>query len=131
QVWGPFKLQGVVMFGLYCAGIASALVVALVLKLTAFRGSKPPLLLELPTYKVPRPRNVFIGLMERSKLFLKRAGTLIFAVSICLWFLASYPKPPEGAEGPAIRHSFAGQVGHALAPLVRPVGFTWEIATGL
>lgn len=128
-VVGPIRLQGLVMLGLYLAGVFSALGVAWLLKLTALKGHKPPLLLELPTYKIPSWRNVALGLWERARMFLKRAGTLIFAVAVCLWFLASYPT--INGEPAPISESYAGRIGHFIEPAVRPLGFSWEIATGL
>jgi ferrous iron transport protein B len=130
-LWGPIRLQGVVMFGLYLAGIAMALLMAVVFRRTILKGPKPPLLMELPTYKWPSPLGIIIGLLDRSKLFVRRAGTVILSISVVLWFLASYPKPPVGAEGSAISYSFAGKIGKSLEPLVRPIGFNWKIAVAL
>ena len=124
-------LQGLVMFTLYAAGILSALAVAFVLKRTIFKGAREPLLMELPAYRLPSPRDLLIGLLERARIFLARAGTVIFAIMILLWFLGTFPGAPEGATGPAIDHSFAGMLGHALAPLLAPIGFTWQIAIAL
>ncbi|CBS89674.1 ferrous iron transporter B [Azospirillum lipoferum] len=128
---GMIGLQGLVMFTLYAAGILSALAVAFVLKRTIFKGAREPLLMELPAYRLPSPRDILIGLLERARIFLARAGTVIFAIMILLWFLGSFPGAPEGATGPAIDYSFAGMLGHALAPLLAPIGFTWQIAIAL
>ncbi|CAH2601874.1 Ferrous iron transport protein B [Rhodovastum atsumiense] len=128
---GFVGLQGLVMFALYAAGILAALAVAFVLKRTTLRGAREPLLMELPAYRWPNPRDVLLGLLERARIFLVRAGTIIFAIMVLLWFLASYPVPPDGATGPAIDYSFAGQIGKALAPLLAPIGFTWQIAIAL
>ncbi|CAO3408246.1 ferrous iron transporter B [Azospirillum largimobile] len=128
---GMIGLQGLVMFALYAAGILSALAVAFVLKRTIFKGAREPLLMELPAYRLPSPRDILIGLLERARIFLARAGTVIFAIMILLWFLGSFPGAPEGATGPAIDYSFAGMLGHALAPLLAPIGFTWQIAIAL
>jgi len=130
-IFGPLELQGLVMFGLFATGIVSAMVVAFVLKSVALPGSKSPFLMDLPTYKLPNPRYVAFNLWQRAKAFLKRAGTVILFISIGLWFLSSYPKPPEGATDAAINYSIAGRVGNAIEPLVRPLGFDWRIATGL
>jgi ferrous iron transport protein B len=134
-VFGFLRLQGLVMFGLYFAGIAIALVVAVVFRFTMFKGAKPPLLMELPTYKWPNFKNILIGLWERSQLFIRRAGTVILTISILLWFLVSYPKPPVGAAvDPTlapISYSYAGRIGQAIEPLVRPIGFNWKIAVAL
>lgn len=128
---GMIGLQGLVMFTLYAAGILSALAVAFVLKRTIFKGAREPLLMELPSYRLPSPRDILLGLLERTRIFLARAGTVIFAIMILLWFLGSFPAAPDGATGPAIDHSFAGMLGHALAPLLAPIGFTWQIAIAL
>ncbi|CAO3453151.1 ferrous iron transporter B [Azospirillum largimobile] len=128
---GMIGLQGLVMFTLYAAGILSALAVAFVLKRTIFKGAREPLLMELPAYRLPSPRDILIGLLERARIFLARAGTVIFAIMILLWFLGTFPGAPEGATGPAIDYSFAGMLGHALAPLLAPIGFTWQIAIAL
>jgi ferrous iron transport protein B len=129
--WGGIRLQGLVMFLLYLAGVVMALGVALVLKLTILKGQKPILLMELPTYKWPSPKSILIGLFERSVLFVRRAGTVILSISVILWFLSSYPKAPQGALEPAISYSFAGKVGKTLEPLVKPIGFNWRIAVAL
>lgn len=128
---GLVGLEGLVMFALYAAGILSALAVAFVLKRTVFRGAREPLLMELPAYRLPRPSNVLLGLMERARAFLVRAGTVIFAIMVVLWFLSTVPGAPEGATGPAIDYSFAGMLGHGLAPFLAPIGFTWQIAIAL
>ncbi|HYW02921.1 MAG TPA: ferrous iron transporter B [Gammaproteobacteria bacterium] len=130
-VWGMINLQGLVMFGLYVAGIVSAVGVAWILKRTLLRGSLEPLLLELPDYKLPGLRNLYHGLVLRAGFFLRRAGTIIASAMIVLWFLSSYPVPPAGATGPAINYSFAGMLGHVLQPALAPVGFNWEIVVAL
>ncbi|MCW2243259.1 ferrous iron transporter B [Azospirillum canadense] len=128
---GMVGLPGLVMFALYAAGILSALSVAFVLKRTVFRGAREPLLMELPAYRLPNPRDIALGLFERAKVFLARAGTTIFALMIVMWFLASFPGAPDGATEPAIHYSVAGMIGHALEPLLAPIGFPWQIAVAL
>jgi ferrous iron transport protein B len=130
-VWGGIGLQGLVMFGLYATGIIGALTVAGVLRLTLLRGARQPLLMELPSYKWPNPANVLLGLLERVRIFLRRIGTIILWVMIVLWCLATFPGAPDGATEPAIYYSFAGMIGHALAPLLAPIGFNWQIAIAL
>lgn len=130
-VWGGLHLQGLVMFGLYAAGIVGALMVAAVLRLTLLRGERQPLLMELPSYKWPNPANVLLGLWERAKIFLRRIGTLILSLMVVLWFLSSFPAPPTGATEPAIYYSFAGVIGRTLEPLLAPIGFNWQIAIAL
>jgi ferrous iron transport protein B len=132
QIWGWVSLQGLVMFGLYAAGIISALTVSFVAKHVFLRENyTPPFMLELPAYKLPGPRSVLIGLYTRAKMFLVRAGTTIFAMMVLIWFLASFPRPPEGAEGPAINYSLAAMIGHALQPVLEPIGFNWQIGVAL
>jgi len=128
---GAFNLQGLVLFTLYIAGILAAMTVAWALKRTALRTSYHPLLLELPEYKWPDLRNLALGLWERCRVFLGRVGTIILALMVVLWFLSSFPAPPEGATGPAIQHSFAGMIGRALEHVFAPVGFNWQISLAL
>jgi ferrous iron transport protein B len=132
QVWGFLSLQGLVMFGLYVAGIASALGVSSLIKFLMWRDYAPaPFMLELPDYKMPRPRSIAIGVYTRAKMFLQRAGTTIFSMMVLIWFLASFPQPPAGAADPAINYSLAAMIGKALEPLLAPVGFNWQIAVAL
>lgn len=131
-VLGLFSLQGLVMFGLYAMGIVSALLVSFIAKvLVWYREPAPTFMLELPDYKLPRPRNVLRDLLNRASQFLKRAGTTILTMAILMWFLASFPAPPEGAAGPAIFHSFAAMIGSLLEPLLRPIGFNWQMSVAL
>jgi len=132
HVWGFVNLQGLVMFGLYGAGIVSALGVSFVAKRFFWNEHEtPPFMLELPDYKMPRVRAVAMGLYQRAMMFLKRAGTTIFSMMVLIWFLASFPRPPAGATGPAIDYSLAAIIGHALEPVLAPVGFNWQINVAL
>lgn len=131
SVWGGIQLQGLVMFALYATGILSALAVALVLKRLVWPNEADPFLLELPTYKMPSLPNLLFGLWQRAVIFLRRAGTIIFAMMVLIWFLSSVPGAPPGATEPAINYSIAGVVGHWLAPALAPVGFNWQIAISL
>jgi ferrous iron transport protein B len=132
QVFGWVNLQGLVMFGLYAAGIASALGVSFVIKFFMWRDYQPaPFMLELPDYKVPRLKSIVIGVYTRAKMFLHRAGTTILSMMVLIWFLASFPLAPAGAEGPAINYSLAAMIGHAMEPLLAPLGFNWQIAVAL
>jgi ferrous iron transport protein B len=131
-VGGLFELQGVVMFALYFAGIAGAMAVAWVLKRFTTTGRQiRPLMMELPTYRVPNPRNILIGLFQRARLFLRRVGGVIMVLTLALWFLASFPGAPEGATGAAIEYSFAGMLGKSLAVVLAPIGFNWQISVAL
>jgi ferrous iron transport protein B len=132
HIWGFVSLQGLVMFGLYAAGIASALGVSFLAKHFLWQEHEtPPFMLELPDYKLPRPRAIAMGLYTRAKMFLHRAGTTIFSMMVLIWFLASFPRPPEGATDPAINYSLAAMIGHALEPVLAPVGFNWQINVAL
>ncbi|MEG1489098.1 ferrous iron transporter B [Acinetobacter sp.] len=130
-VWGVFNLQGLVLFGLYMAGIVSALLVSFVLKFFQTDKSQHMLLMELPSYRFPDPKSIWIGLLDRAKIFLKRVGGIIFALSILLWFLCTFPQPPEGATLPAIDYSLAGMLGHVMQPIFAPLGFNWQICIAL
>ncbi|WP_299342152.1 ferrous iron transporter B [uncultured Pseudoxanthomonas sp.] len=130
-VWGVFNQQGLVLFGLYAAGIASALIVSWVMKKWRRDKSEHALLLELPSYRIPHPRDLMIGLWERAMIFLKRVGGIILALTILLWFLLNFPAAPADAVGPAIDYSFAGRIGHAMAVFFAPLGFNWQICIAL
>lgn len=131
QVWGVFNQQGLVLFGLYVAGILSALIVSWVMKKWRRDKSEHPLLLELPSYRIPHPRDLLIGLWERAWIFLRRVGGIILALTILLWFLLSFPGAPAGATMPAIDYSFAGRIGHAMTAIFAPIGFNWQICIAL
>ena len=128
---GLFNLQGIVLFLLYFGGIVSALLVATAMKWLQKDRSEHALLMELPSYRLPDPKSLLIGLQERAMIFIKRVGGIILAVTILLWFLATFPSPPEGATLPAINYSFAGQLGALLAHVFAPIGFGWEISIAL
>ncbi|MGN6282844.1 ferrous iron transport protein B [Frateuria sp.] len=130
-VGGVFNLQGVVLFTLYVAGIVSALAVAFLIKRFRKDKSEHALLMELPSYRLPNVRDVALGLWERAKIFLKRVGGIILALTVLLWFLSSFPGPPPGASGPAIDYSLAGRLGHALHYVFAPIGFNWQICIAL
>jgi len=154
---GPLNLAGIVLLALYAFGILAALAVAWTLKRTVLRGGRPLYVMELPPYRVPSWRSVLLTIRSRCLIFVQRAGTVIVAVSIVLWFLATYPvHHPETvsletraaaadatgshaeasrlrneAAGSALRHSFAGRIGHAIEPALTPLGFDWRIGIGL
>jgi len=128
---GPFNLQGITLFVLYVAGVVSAMAVAWLLKRVWTKSSYQPLMLELPPYRWPNLRNLSIGLWERARIFITRVGTIIFSLTVVLWFLSSYPAPPDGATGPAIQYSLAGMLGNALQVIFAPIGFNWQISIAL
>jgi len=128
---GPMNLRGLTLFGLYVAGVLSAMAVAWVFKRVWLKSRYQPLMLELPPYRWPSLRNLGLGLWERARVFMRRVGTIIFSLMVVLWFLSSYPAAPIGATGAAIHHSWAGQIGRALEPLFAPIGFNWQICIAL
>jgi len=131
---GWFSLRGLTLFGLYVAGVVSAMGVAWAFKRVWMKSSYQPLMLELPPYRVPSLRNLGLGLWERARIFLSRVGGIIFSLMVVLWFLASYPGPPAGweaSQGPAIQYSLAGLLGHALQWVFAPIGFNWQISIAL
>ena len=129
---GGFELQGLVLFGLYLAGILGALLVAWVLKRFTSTGRHVrPLMMELPSYHWPHPRSIAIGLWQRAMIFLKRVGGIILVLTIALWLLSSFPGPPEGATGAPIQYSVAGWLGAGLAKVFAPIGFNWQISLAL
>jgi ferrous iron transport protein B len=128
---GPFSLRGLTLFALYLAGVVSAMAVAWVFKRTWLKSRYQPLMLELPPYRVPSLESLALGLAERARIFLRRVGGIIFSLMVVLWFLSSWPGPPEGATGPAIQYSVAGTIGHALEYVFAPIGFNWQISVAL
>ncbi|SCK22339.1 ferrous iron transporter B [Vogesella sp. LIG4] len=130
-VWGVFNLQGLTLFALYLAGIASAALVAWSMRRKQAATDAFPLLLELPNYRWPNGYHFLLGLKERAWIFLHRVGTVILALSIVLWFLATFPHPPAGGTLPAIEYSFAGMLGKFMQPLFAPLGFNWQMCIAL
>ncbi len=130
-VWGVFNQQGLVLFGLYAAGILSALAMSWIMKKWRRDKSEHPLMLELPSYRLPHARDLAVGLYERGMIFLNRVGGIILALTILLWVLLSFPAAPAGATMPAIDYSYAGQIGHAMAVFFAPLGFNWQICIAL
>ena len=128
---GPFNVRGLTLFGLYVAGVVSAMAVAWVFKRVWIKRRYQPLMLELPPYRMPNLRNLGLGLWERAGIFLRRVGGIIFALTVVLWFLSSFPSPPAGATGPAIQYSVAGMLGRALEHVFAPIGFNWQISIAL
>ena len=132
KLWANIDLQGLVLFLLYLAGILGAMGVAWVLKRFAseqFRTNV--LMMELPSYHLPRLGNLAISLWQRAEIFLRRVGGVILVMTIGLWVLSSFPLPPEGATLPPIQYSFAGMLGEALANIFSPIGFNWQISIAL
>ena len=129
---GPgLNLQGLVMFGLYALGIASALLVSFVIRRVFWRGAVEPFLMELPTYKLPSAESGARNLLLRAQIFMSRAGRIIFPLMILVWILSTFPYPPPNATLPDIDYSFAGMIGQALQPLFAPIGFNWQMVVAL
>ena len=153
-VLGFISLGAVLMLGMYTLGIVTAVIVAFVLKRTVLKAPPPPFIMELPPYRMPNFRTVMFNVIERAGLFVKRAGTVILAISIVLWALMYFPRPdaaqetdvvaksetvsqngsPEPAvvsESEQLQNSFAGMLGHAIEPVIQPLGFDWKIGVAL
>jgi len=117
------------LLGLYLLGFLAAFVTAKILKSSILQSDRTPFVLEMPPYRMPTFRSVSLRLLDRAKVFLKRAGTVILCVSIVLWILASIPT--AGGKAPAIEQSVAGTLGRAIEPIIKPLGFNWKIGIGL
>ena len=121
--------RAAVLLGLYATGFLAAAATAWVLKSTILRSVSTPFMLELPPYRLPTLRSLAYRLLDRSKIFLRRAGTVIMATTIVLWVLAGLPL--ENGEPPEIADSYAGSIGKAIEPAIEPLGFNWKIGIGL
>jgi len=131
---GWFDLRGLTLFGLYIAGVISAMAVAWIFKRVWMKSHYQPLMLELPPYRKPSLRNLGLGLWERARIFMSRVGGIIFSLMVILWFFSTFPGPPAGwdaSQGPAIQYSLAGMLGHALEYVFAPIGFNWQISIAL
>ncbi|MBX3479782.1 MAG: ferrous iron transport protein B [Caulobacter sp.] len=130
-IWGVINLQGLVMFGLYAIGILSTLIVSAVIQRLFWRTGSEPFMMELPAYKVPDAALVARQLWQRAMIFMNRAGRIILPLMVLVWALSVFPGPPPGATGPAIDYSFAGMIGHAIQPILAPIGFNWQMSVAL
>lgn len=159
-VFGFVSVGAVLMLAMYALGITVALAVAFLLKRTLLKAPPPPFIMELPPYRMPSIRTVFQNMLTRAWLFVKRAGTVILAISIVLWALMYFPRsepassvpamtqsqaaadPATGRrgdpavevplpEGEQLRNSFAGRLGHLIEPVIQPLGFDWKIGVAL
>jgi ferrous iron transport protein B len=120
------------MLLMYFLGTFGAFGFAWLFKRTLLKGEPPVMIMELPPYHLPRLKDVALHMIERATIFLRRAGTVILGISIVLWFLSAYPKSPAGAtEQQQLAQSFAGRAGHLLEPVIKPLGFDWQIGIGL
>jgi ferrous iron transport protein B len=127
---GPFLgTQAAALLGLYILGFLAAIGTARILKSSVLKSERAPFVLEMPPYRWPTLRSLSLRLLDRSKVFLRRAGTVILGVAIVLWVLAHLPL--HNGQSPAIGDSFAGMIGHAVEPVIKPLGFNWKIGIGL
>lgn len=154
KVFGFVSLGAILMLAMYTLGIVVALIVAFILKRTILKAPPPPFIMELPPYRMPSIRTVFQNMLTRAWLFVKRAGTVILAISIILWALMYFPRSSAQPvavnqsqtvldgnqqtpineplpEGEQLRNSFAGRLGHTIEPVIRPLGFDWKIGVAL
>jgi len=128
----PLATKVGIMLLMYLLGTGGAFGFAWLFKSTLLKGAPPLMIMELPPYRIPRVKDVLLHMLERAWLFLKRAGTIILGISIVLWFLSAYPRAPQGSTAQQqVAQSYAGRAGHALEPLIRPIGFDWRIGIGL
>ena len=128
----PILTKVGLMLLMYALGTGGAFFFAWLFKRTLLKGAPPLMIMELPPYRRPRLKDVLLHMVERAGLFLKRAGTIILAISIVLWALTAYPQAGDDATpSEQIAQSFAGQAGHLIEPAIRPLGFNWEIGIGL
>jgi len=137
-VMGVFSLQAIVMAGLYAAGALSGLLIALLLKKTMFRGGVVPFLIEFPPYRLPSAKSLGVTMVNRSKDFLKTAGTVILGFSIALWILTELPRADVQGSASAveasriqIEQSYAADLGRTIQPVFEPLGFDWRITLGI
>jgi ferrous iron transport protein B len=129
---GPgIGLKGFVLFGLYVLGIVGAMAAALVIRRSVAKGANGSFLIEMPRYQLPRLRDIALGLWQRAYLFLRRAGTIIFASTILLWALLSFPQAPKDSGVGQAEYSIAGRIASGVEVVVKPIGFNKEIALAL
>ena len=126
-----FGLQGLMMVVMYFIGTVTALILAKIFSLWIKSEGKSSFVMEMPPYRLPILRSVFRQVFIRAKLFLFNAGKIIMAISIILWFLASFPKTDNRGEQTTIHNSFAGKIGHAIEPVIQPLGFDWKVGIAL
>ena len=131
---GMIGLQTLVMLGLYLAGFVAAMTTAWLLKSSVLKSSETPFILELPQYRMPTLRSIALGLIDRARVFLRLAGTIILGVTLALWLLAHIPPVPIAGghySAPELADSMIGRMGHFIEPAIAPLGFNWKIGIGL
>ena len=130
-LFGVMSLPALTLLLMYFLGLAAAIAMAWLFRKTFLRGSTPVFIMEMPPYRIPSPVSILLQMRERAMAFLKRAGTIILGASILLWFLATYPKSDAASPSDRLQHSFAGQAGKLIEPVIAPLGFDWKIGLGL
>jgi ferrous iron transport protein B len=136
---GFLNLQGLVLFGLYLFGIVAGVLTALLIRQTALRGPKPPFALMLPEFRRPNLRTVLIQLLGRAKVFLRRAGTVIFTVAVIVWALAYFPRATDidpalsdnVVAAAQLEQSWLGRAGHIVEPVFKPLGWDWRVSSAV
>ena len=137
KVFGWLPIQGLLMVSMYLFAVVITLLSAAVLGRTAVKGRRIPLIMELPPYRMPSVVAILRVMWERSRLFLKEAGSIILVCTVILWGLLTFPKPdvPPGddpaAQATAIEQSYGGRIGKAIEPAIEPLGFDWKIGVGI
>jgi ferrous iron transport protein B len=134
HVFGGFiYLQGLILLSLYLLGILGGGLTAFIVSCLFWKRKKSTFLLEMPPYRLPKLSNVAIKLYGRAMVFLKRAGTIIFSVTLLIWLLASFPTPNEEKNviEPSISQSYLGQMSRTVAPLFTPLGWDWKITAAV
>ena len=127
---GPFMgTRAATLLGLYALGAVAAVLTAFALRRTLLRGKSTSFVMELPPYRIPTLRSIGIRLLDRTKIFLKRAGKIIFAVTVVMWVLTQFPRTPDGP--PPVESSMLGQMGQVIEPAIEPLGFDWRVGMGL
>jgi len=130
-ILGFLNLQGLTMVLMYFLGTVTAMVIAAIISRFIEGKGKSSFVMEMPPYRMPLAVSLFRQVYTRGKLFVINAGKIIMAISIVLWFLASFPKPESDEVTFSIQNSYAGKIGHAIEPLIAPLGFDWKIGVGL
>jgi ferrous iron transport protein B len=133
RVLGIFSLPGLTLLSMYLLGAVAAFGMAWLFRKTLLKGETNVFLMELPPYRLPHAKTVAMQMLERTGLFVKKAGTVILAMSVVLWFLSTYPKPtsPSVDKTQQVEQSYAGRGGKLIEPLIRPLGFDWRIGISL
>ena len=124
-------LQGATFVSMYFLGMIAAFLIAWLFHRTLLKGVAPSFLLELPPYRLPSFKTVVLQMLERAGLFIKRAATIILAVSVVVWFLSYYPRDSRLSSSDQLEQSYIGRIGHIIEPAIKPLGFNWKVGIGM